>query len=443
MKMRGGITISKDGIKIAHTKEKIMNKKLKNGLLMVFKDIPSLRTITIGIGVKVGSINEKEGEFGISHLIEHSVFKGTTNFTSSDLKRTVERYGGVINAFTSEEYTLFETKVPDFAADEAFGVLFDLVSTPLFPEKEIESEKKVILEEIAMYEDDPSALSEENLLNAIWGDSPYGRPIAGNAKTVMSINAEQIKTFFGDHYLAKNMIIVLIGNLSKIDMNFIEEKMSEIKNGEITNLKLNPEPLEPSIKIVEKKDLNQMNVSIGIPTVKRSDKMSYALSITSTILGSGMSSILFDRIREKLGLVYSISTSHQSHTFCGEFTVNFSTSLQNTLKALQEIRSVFNEIPEEIGKQLEYGKKKVAGRLLMSTESTLSTMYMMIDDYFTIGRIREIDEIADMIEQITSKDTTEIFEKYMNRKWTLSFVGPSGSKALLKSCSFVVDYDGN
>lgn len=406
---------------------------------MVFKDIPSLRTVTIGIGVKVGSVNERNGEFGISHVIEHSVFKGTVNFTSSDLKRTVERYGGVINAFTSEEYTLFETKVPDFAAAEAFNVLFDLVNAPLFPEKEIESEKKVILEEIAMYEDDPSALSEENLLNAIWGDSPYGRPIAGNAETVMKIETEQIRNFFINHYLAKNMIIVLIGNLSKIDMNFIEEKMSEIKDGEITNLKLNPKPLESSIKIVEKKDLNQMNVSIGIPTVKRSDKMSYALGITSAILGNGMSSILFDRVREKLGLVYSISSSHQSHTFCGEFIVNFSTSLQNTVKAIQEVKSVLNEIPEEIGKQLEYGKKKVAGRLLMSTESTLSTMYMMIDDYFTIGRIREIDEITDMIEHVTSEDIIEIFEKHMKRKWALSFVGPSKSKELLKSCDFAVN----
>jgi predicted Zn-dependent peptidase len=435
--------IREDGTTVEKTKDKIVIDKLENGVLMVFKDIPSLRTITIGMGVKVGSINEKKGEFGISHLIEHAVFKGTVNFTASDLKRSVERYGGIINAFTSEEYTLFETKVPDFATKDAFNVLFDLVTKPLFPSKEIESEKRVVLEEIAMYEDDPVALSEENLLKMIWGDSPYGRPIAGKSETVMAINAEQIKDFFEKHYLARNIVIVIIGNLASVDLNYIKKKMNEIKDGRVETLHLEPTPLDPSMVIVEKKDLNQINVSMGIPTVKRSDKINYALSITSTILGSGMSSILFDRLREKLGLVYSISSSNQSHTFCGEFTINFSTSVKNLLKAIKEVKNVLNELPEEIEKQLEYGKKKVQGRLLMSTESTLATMYMMVDDYFTIGKIRGIDEITDEIEKVKKSDVFEIFDKYMKRKWILSFVGPSGLKEILKDCEFLVDHGGS
>jgi len=435
--------IREDGTTVEKTKDKIVIDKLENGVFMVFKDIPSLRTITIGMGVKVGSINEKKGEFGISHLIEHAVFKGTVNFTASDLKRSVERYGGIINAFTSEEYTLFETKVPDFATKDAFNVLFDLVTKPLFPSKEIESEKRVVLEEIAMYEDDPVALSEENLLKMMWGDSPYGRPIAGKSETVMAINAEQIKDFFEKHYLARNIVIVIIGNLASVDLNYIKKKMNEIKDGRVETLHLEPTPLDPSMVIVEKKDLNQINVSMGIPTVKRSDKINYALSITSTILGSGMSSILFDRLREKLGLVYSISSSNQSHTFCGEFTINFSTSVKNLLKAIKEVKNVLNELPEEIEKQLEYGKKKVQGRLLMSTESTLATMYMMVDDYFTIGKIRGIDEITDEIEKVKKSDVFEIFDKYMKRKWILSFVGPSGLKEILKDCEFLVDHGGS
>ncbi|MCL4408498.1 MAG: insulinase family protein [Thermotogae bacterium] len=435
--------IREDGITVGKTKDRIMIDKLENGVLMVFKDIPSLRTITIGMGVKVGSINEKNGEFGISHLIEHSVFKGTVNFTASDLKRSVERYGGIINAFTSEEYTLFETKVPDFATKDAFNVLFDLVTKPLFPLKEIESEKRVVLEEIAMYEDDPVALSEENLLKMIWGDSPYGRPIAGKSETVMAINTEQIKDFFEKHYLARNIVIVIIGNLASVDLKHITKKMNEIKDGRVETLHLEPIPLDPSTTIVEKKDLNQINVSMGIPTVKRSDKINYSLSITSTILGSGMSSILFDRLREKLGLVYSISSSNQSHTFCGEFTINFSTSVKNLLKAIKEVKNVLNELPEEIEKQLEYGKKKVQGRLLMSTESTLATMYMMVDDYFTIGKIRGIDEITDEIEKVKESDIFEIFDKYMKREWMLSFVGPSGLKGILKDCEFLVDHGGS
>lgn len=235
-------------------------------------------------------------------------------------------------------------------------------------------------------------------------------------------------------------MIVIIGNLASVDLNYIKKKMNEIKDGRVETLHLEPTPLDPSMVIVEKKDLNQINVSMGIPTVKRSDKINYALSITSTILGSGMSSILFDRLREKLGLVYSISSSNQSHTFCGEFTINFSTSVKNLLKAIKEVKNVLNELPEEIEKQLEYGKKKVQGRLLMSTESTLATMYMMVDDYFTIGKIRGIDEITDEIEKVKKSDVFEIFDKYMKRKWILSFVGPSGLKEILKDCEFLVDH---
>ncbi|MEM0006624.1 MAG: pitrilysin family protein, partial [Ignisphaera sp.] len=196
--------------------ERITTKKLKNGAFMVLKDVPSLRTVTIGIGVKVGSINERAEEYGIAHLIEHSVFKGTSSFTSSELKRKIEKFGGIINAFTSEEYTLFESKVPDFAVKESFDVLFELVSSPIFPEKEIESEKHVVLEEIAMYQDDPAVLSEENLLNALWGETGYGRPIAGKAENVNKITKDQMSEFFTKHYVAENMIVVLIGNLSVV-----------------------------------------------------------------------------------------------------------------------------------------------------------------------------------------------------------------------------------
>ncbi|WP_161848430.1 M16 family metallopeptidase [Athalassotoga saccharophila] len=424
-------------------KERITTKRLKNGSLMVLKNIPSLRTITIGIGVKVGSVNEKEGEYGISHLIEHSVFKGTKSFASSEIKRKIEKFGGIINAFTSEEYTLFESKVPDFAAKESFDVLFELVTSPLFPEKEIESEKQVVLEEIAMYEDDPAALSEENLLNSIWGNTEYGRPIAGKAESVKKITKDQIENFFKKHYVAGNMVTVLIGNLSAIDLDYVEEKMASIKGSKPESLKLDPHPLDPTMKIVEKSDLNQANGSIGIPSVPRGDRMSYVLGVISTILGSGMSSILFDRLREKLGLVYSISSSNQSHSFCGEFTINFSTSLQNTGKALNEIKKVLNELPEEISKQLEYGKKKVKGRLLMSTESTLATMYMIVDDYFTIGKIREIDEISENIDTVTEEEAITAFERYMKRKWTLSFVGPQGLSRFFDNCEFVVNHNGD
>lgn len=423
--------------------EDITIDKLDNGVLIVSRNVPSLRTISMGIGVNVGSINEDDAHSGISHFIEHAVFKGTENFGSYDLKRSIESYGGILNAFTSKEYTLFHAKVPDFAVKQAFDVLYELTTKPLFPKEEVESEKGVVIEEISMYEDDPGDLAETNLLKALWGETPYGRTIIGTADTVSGFDIDYIKEYYRSNYVSSRFVVAFVGNMEAVDTDYVREKLSWINPGKDAELDISLGESSMKNMVVEKQDLRQVNVSLGIPTLAKSDVKNYSLSLIATMLGSGMSSILFERIREKLGLVYSIFASNRPYRFGGDFSIGFSTTPKNVVKALDEVKDVLRNFRAEIGSHLDYGKKRLEGRLLMSTESTLSTMYTIFDDQFTLRRIRGIEEMVQSVKSVGEEDVKKAYDEFLKGTWTISAVGPSGTAEMLKNYEFVVDNDGH
>ncbi len=416
-----------------------------NGSKIVSRDMPFLRTVTFGVAVNVGSVNESPDNSGISHLIEHSVFKGTENFNSYELKKVIEYVGGTLNAFTSREYTLFYAKVPDFAYKQAFNVLYDLVSAPTFPEKEIELEKSVVLEEIAMYEDDPGDLASTNLLKALWGENePYGRPIIGEVETVKRLHVEELENYYKEHYISQNVLLSVVGNLKACDMEFLKGKMDSLKNGKDDKISERPRSKPATNVVVKKRDLKQVNVSLAIPTVAKLEPQNYPLAIMSTILGGGMSSLLFEEIREKLGLVYSISSSNQSNKLGGYFTIDFSTSPNKLFDALEGIKRVLSEVPTKVSSYMDYGKKRLKGKLLTSTESTFSTMLMMVDDQFTLQKIRGIDEMIHFVEKVNRDDILKTFNDFFCKKWTLSAVGPWHAQVdELKEYEFEVKCDGS
>ncbi len=416
-----------------------------NGSKIVSRDMPFLRTVTFGMAVNVGSVNENSDNSGVSHLIEHTVFKGTKEFDGYELKKVIEYVGGTLNAFTSREYTLFYAKVPDFAYRQSFNVLYDLVSAPTFPEREIELEKGVVLEEIAMYEDDPSDLASTNLLKALWGeDESYGRPIIGNSKTVKSLCVKDIENYHEKHYISPNILLSVVGNLKVCDMGFLKEKMDSLKNGKDDEVLERPKSKPAVNVVVEKRDLKQVNVSMAIPTVAKPEPQNYPLAIMSTILGGGMSSLLFEEIREKSGLVYSISSSNQSNRLGGYFTIDFSTSPDKLFKALDGIKKVLNEVPDKVDSYMDYGKKRLKGKLLTSTESTFSTMLMMVDDQFTLQRIRKIDEMVRFVEEVSHDDILKTFNEFFCKRWILSAVGPQHANVdKLKEYEFEVKNDGS
>ncbi len=403
--------------------------KLKNGAFFVRKHMPFLRTVTLGIGVNVGSVNERAENSGISHLIEHTVFKRTKRFDGYQLKKEIEAVGGALNAFTSKEYTLFYARVPDFAAIKAFDVLYDLVSAPLFLGEDVEMEKKVVLEEIAMYEDDPVDLASTNLLKAMWGENdPYGRPIIGNADIVSKLQASDLKNYHSLHYVPNKMLLAAVGNIKQEESEYFAERMESLGKAEekIDLVSFSPTRNEIKNVIVTKRDLKQVSVSMAVPTVKKSDVRSYSLAVMSTILGGGMSSVLFEEIREKRGLVYSISASNQSNKFGGYFSIEFSTLPKKVFDALNGIKRVLEDFPKKMHDYIEYGKKRLEGRLLTSSESTFSTMFMMVDDRFTLSKVRSLEEITNSLERVNEKELLKAFEELLCTKWTVSVVGPDG-----------------
>ncbi len=420
-------------------------RSLENGSKIIGKDMPFLRTVTLGIGVNVGSVNESSENSGISHLIEHAVFKRTKNFDGSTLKKTIESVGGTLNAFTSREYTLFYAKVPDFASREAFNVIHDLVSAPLFLEDDVEMEKNVVLEEIAMYEDDPMDLAGTNLLKMLWGENePYGRPIIGNAESVRKLRAEDLKRYHQAHYVPSRMILSIVGNMEACDIDMFTQKMGDLTRVEAKHLILDPKSQKPANKVVTKRDLKQVSISLAVPTVEKSNPKNYPLAIIATILGGGMSSMLFEEIREKSGLVYSISTSNQSNKMSGYFSIDLSTSPHKVLEAMEGIKKVLSDFPKNVHSYLDYGKKRLEGKLLTSTESTFSTMLMMTDDQFTLGRTRKIEEMIDLLNRVDEKDILDTFQELLCKRWTLSAVGPNDEYAeKLKEYKFEVKYYGS
>ncbi len=421
----------------------LLKKKLKNGSQIMGKNMPFLRTVTLGIGVNVGSVNEKVENSGIAHLIEHAVFKRTKNFDGSLLKKTIETVGGTLNAFTSKEYTLFYAKVPDFASNEAFDVIYDLVSAPLFLEKDVEMEKNVVLEEIAMYEDDPSDLANTNLLKALWGEEePYGRPIIGNVKSVKNLHAKDLKEFHRIHYIPSNMVLSVVGNLDACDMKTFVHKMEKLDGHEKRASLNKPTNKKATNVVITKRDLKQVSISLAVPTVEKSDPKNYALAVIATILGGGMSAMLFEELREKNGLVYSISSSNQSNKLGGYFSIDLSTSAQKVFEALKGIKKVLSDFPNVIRSYMNYGKKRLEGKLLTSTESTFSTMLMMLDDQFTLGKTRSIEEIIHLLDRLDEKEILNTFNELLCKRWTLSAVGPDGEYVEeLKKYEFEVKCD--
>ncbi|WP_456398966.1 M16 family metallopeptidase [Mesoaciditoga sp.] len=420
------------------------SEELKNGSKLLTKDIPFFRTVTLGIGVNVGAADEVEENSGISHLIEHCVFKRTKNFDGYTLKKKIESVGGTLNAFTSREYTLFYAKVPDFASEDAFNVIYDLVSAPLFLEEDVEMEKNVVLEEIAMYEDDPMDLASTNLLKALWGeDSPYGRPIIGKVETVKNLHSQDLKKFHSLHYVPFKMTLSILGNLEACNIGEFVQRMEKLQDSKAMETKSHPKSAKALNVVTTKRDLKQVNVSLAVPTVEKSDPRNYPLAIIATILGGGMSSMLFEEVREKSGLVYSISSSNQSNRLSGYFSIDFSTSPQKIFEAVDKIKNVLSNFPKKVHNYMDYGKKRLEGKLLTSTESTFSTMLMMIDDQFTLSRVRKLEETIKFLKEVKESDILKAFEEFFCKKWTLSAVGPEGNYVEgLKKHEFEVNLDG-
>ncbi|MCL2176964.1 MAG: insulinase family protein [Firmicutes bacterium] len=401
-----------------------------NGLRLVVKPINTLRSVTIGIWVGVGSANEADDVNGISHYIEHLMFKGTKTRTAFEIADTIDSLGGQINAFTSKEATCYFVRCIDEHKEKAFDILSDILINSTYEKDAMEKEKGVVLEEIKMVEDTPDEVCFELLASAYFKGHTLAQTILGPAKNIKKFTKKHITDFTKVHYNAKNIVISVVGNVNFEDAkNLTEQYFAHyLKPFDNTYNAAQVEHTTKPLFLSREKDIEQAHIAFAFPSTSFTHKLHNAISIFNNVLGAGMSSRLFQKIREELGLAYSIFSSPSAFSKNGMFCVYVGTSPTTAKKAVQAIKSELERFKKESITDLELarGKELIKGALIMSQESTQASMniygrYVLFrNELFNIDkRIEEINAVThDDIKQAVSHclDFTNASASYVGKK---------------------------
>jgi predicted Zn-dependent peptidase len=390
--------------------------------------MPHVRSVAIGVWLKRGSRHETPAQTGISHFIEHMVFKGTKNRSAEVIAAQVDSIGGHMDAFTAKEYASFHLKVLDEHLPLAVDILSDIVANPLFDPEEMAKEKKVIFEEINMVEDTPDDLVMELLTEAFWPKHPLGRPILGTKKSVSSFKRHQLAQFFHEVYRPSNILISAAGHLDHAEASkLIARHFGALAPGGAST---NGGPPRPAAKIVarSKKELEQVHLCMAAPGLKQTDPDRYALYILNTVLGGSMSSRLFQNVREKRGLVYSISSGVTSYSDAGVVSVYAGMSLDSADEVIrlviEELRRIQGEpLPAD---ELRRAKDHLKGSLMLSLENTGSRMSHLARQEIYFGRRFSLDEIIGGIESVGADDVPRIASSVFKGGLGVSILGNLG-----------------
>src|SRR5450631_1665721 len=395
----------------------IQREVLPNGLTILTERMEHIRSVSMGICVKSGSRHEDPTVNGISHFVEHMVFKGTTNRSAEDIARQVDSIGGNMDAFTGKETICFNIKVLDEHLPIAVDVLSDMVLHPVFDANEIIRERGVILEEIKMDEDNPDYLVHEIFTQNFFKDHPLGKPILGTKETVRRFDQEAIQNYYGAKFVPGNIIVSAAGNLDHD--RFVElvtkafEHMKPLKNGHNGFHSAAPK-IVSRIILRNKKALEQVQICIGVPAHPIAHEKRHAGYILNTLLGGGMSSRLFQNIRERQGLAYSIYSDLNPYRDTGCLAVYAGTSLASASKVVQsvvkEFRSLKAErVPEE---ELKRSKAQLKGSLMLSLESSTARMSNLARQEMYFDRFYDLDELIEKIEAVTAEDLTGLANEF-------------------------------
>lgn len=405
----------------------IKKSVLPNGLTVVTEVMPSVRSVSIGIWVRSGSRNEREPENGITHFLEHMVFKGTKNRTAEEIARSTDAIGGHLDAFTAKECTSFSVKVLDEHVPRAFDVLTDLVKNPLFRPEDIARESRVVQEEIKMVEDTPDDLVHEIFTQSYWRGHALGRPILGTRQTVRSFDRRQLVDYFHRHYAPQNMVITAAGNLSHESIvNMIGKEFSGIPSGKPVLDHTSPVP-HPVIRRRQKKNLEQAHILIGAPAYSNSHEKRYACYLMNTVMGGGMSSHLFQNIREQRGLAYAVFSGLSTFRDAGYLTVYAGTARENVRKVVDLVIEEFRRMKTELlaEEELQRAKDYLKGSMLLGLESTSSRMSNLARQEMYFGRHISMDEIARSVDAVTREQVLDVANELLDcSRLALTVLGP-------------------
>lgn len=404
---------------------------LPNGLRIVGERLTHVRSCTVGVWVKVGSMNERPEENGLSHFIEHMVFKGTATRTARDIAEEMDDVGGQLNAFTSKDCTCFYAKVIDEDLRLAVDILSDLALRPRFDDAELQKERGVVLEEIAMVEDTPEDLVHDILCEAQFEGS-LQRPILGGAELIRRYTRDDLLRYWRRHYHAKNTVVAIAGNYDwDAFLALVNEYFKNFPNEEPPVAVVEAQQLLSGRKAREK-DTEQLQISIGYPGVELGSDEVYALSVFNNAIGGGMSSRLFQRIREELGMAYSVYTFPTSYPGCGTFTIYAGTSPENGEVVIKEIELELVKTLREglTEKEFKSAKAQLKGGYLLGLESSSGRMQSIGRSTLLLDRLITPEETLAKIEAVTMEDVLNIARRALDAKPSAAIVGKNAQKYL-------------
>ncbi len=389
----------------AATPRNIRRTVLPNGLLVLTESIPHVRSVSMGVWVNSGSRDETPAQNGISHFVEHMVFKGTTSRSASQIAREVDTIGGNLDAFTGKETVGFTIKVLDENLDPALDVLSDLVLHPKFTPEDLAREQGVILEEIKMDEDNPDYLVHEIFCQKFWKDDALGRPILGTVKTVSSFDQQTVFDFYASRFTPSNMVFSAAGNLHHD--HFVDQVQQQFSSLAASTdhpfVRQEASPATPHITLKRKRSLEQVQFCLGVPAPKVTDEGRYGIYLLNTMLGGGMSSRLFQTVREDQGLAYSIYSEMNPFRDTGSLCVYAGTSIDKTERVLRltldELRRLKEEMVSEA--ELKRAKDQLKSNIVLGLESSSSRMANLARQQMYFGRFFGVDEITEQIEAVS------------------------------------------
>ena len=406
---------------------------LASGLRIVTEEIPAVRSAAFGIWVNVGSRDESLKVAGASHFLEHLLFKGTKRRSALEISSSIEAVGGEMNAFTSKEYTCFYARVIDKDLPLAIDVISDLITSSVAKPSDVDAERKVVLEEISMRDDDPSDLVHELFAETFYGDTTLGRSILGTTKSIKSLSRSAVFNYYKKRYLPEDIVVAVAGNIRH--QQVVDQIIAALSRDEFLDRAEKTFNLRPSHEFSRKPKRNvglinrkteQAHIVLGMPGVNRDDKRRFAMAVLSSALGGGMSSRLFQEIREKRGLAYSVYAYAQQ--FAGSGVLGFYAGCNPTkaIEVVEIIRSVLSDVADNglTHEEIERAKGAVRGSLVLSQEDTGSRMSRIGKNEIVYGQVMDFDDILKAISRVSAEDIREIASEFLVKTPTLALVGP-------------------
>ncbi len=400
---------------------------LPGGLRVVTEAVPGVRSAAFGVWVGVGSRDEHGAEHGASHFLEHLLFKGTAKRDALEIAAVMDAVGGELNAFTAKEYTCYYARVLDTDLALAVDVVSDLVTNALVAPSDVESERGVILEEISMHDDDPGDVVHDAFAEALYGDHPLGRPVIGTVASVEALTAESIAGYYRSRYTPPQMVVSVAGN---VDHDSVVHLVSEAFGSTGTAV---PAPLRafqppPMLNgsVVEDRPTEQAHLVLGMHGLARDDERRWALSVLNNALGGGMSSRLFQEVRERRGLAYSVYSYASHHHDTGMFGLYAGCSPSKVDEVLQVFREELDSAADKgvTDEEIVRAKGQLRGSLVLGLEDTGSQMSHLGKDELTHGEVLPVEEILALIDGVTPDDVRAVAGDVLRRPLSLGIIGP-------------------